>query len=350
VAVGDIMSHAPQLPGYYDAATKRYDFTPWFRLVKPILKQGDWVVGNLETPLAGADLIYSGYPRFNAPNELADALKDAGFGILTTANNHTLDRGYAGLSRTLALLRKKGLVPVGTSVSKYDSQRLTIVEKNGIRLGFLAYTYGTNGIPIPKSHPYAVNLIDLPKITDDIRRLRTAGADAVVVSLHFGTEYQLMPNDSQKTIARSVIAAGADIVLGSHPHVVQPYETVEVPDPSAPDGVRRGFVIYSMGNFVSNQHGNWKDVGVIVSLKLTKTTAPDGSSRTVWSDVRTSPTWVRIGQQGKNNTYTIYPLAQTLAARDDPDLTAADYKRMAGYLQGVTERLQSLAPPQAAAG
>nr|WP_273388422.1 CapA family protein [Cohnella zeiphila] len=350
VAVGDIMSHAPQLPGYYDAATRTYDFKPWFRYVKPLLSKGDWVVANLETPLAGADLTYTGYPRFNAPDELADALKDAGFGILTTANNHTLDRGYVGIARTLATLRSKGLVPVGTSVSRYDSQRLTIVEKNGIKLGFLAYTYGTNGIPIPKDHPYAVNLIDLSKITDDIKRLREAGADAVAVSLHFGIEYQRMPNDDQKDIARSVVAAGADLVLGSHPHVVQPYETIEVPDPTSPDGIRRGFVIYSMGNFVSNQHDNWKDVGVIVSLKLTKTTGPDGSGRTVWSDVKTTPTWVRIGQKGKNSTYTVYPIAQTLANRDDPDLTDADYKRMSTYLTGLNRHLKSLAPKQSAAG
>lgn len=347
VAVGDIMVHAPQLPGYYDEKTGIYDFSPWFAKVKPLLSQGDWVFGNLETPIAGADLMYSGYPRFNAPPELADALKDAGFQILSTANNHTLDRGYVGLARTLNNLRDTGLVPVGTNISKTDAKRIVIEERNGIKLGFLAYTYGTNGIPIPKDHPYAVNLIDVPTIASDIANVRKAGADAVVVSLHFGIEYQRMPNDSQIDIAKQVIAAGADIILGSHPHVVQPYDTIEVPDPSRPDGVRRGFVVYSFGNFISNQHDNWKDVGVILKLKLTKTTNPDGTSRTEWSDVQTTPTYVYIRQTGQTKRYEVIPMAAALANRASKTYPVTLYDKMNGLLSGISQHLRSMTTAKA---
>ncbi|THF81190.1 CapA family protein [Cohnella fermenti] len=347
LAVGDIMVHSPQLPGYYDAVAKSYDFTPWFRMVKPILSQGDWVVANLETPIAGADLKYSGYPRFNAPNALADALVDAGFGLVSTANNHALDRGYAGVQRTLNNVRAVGLIPFGTSESLYDSQRLVIVEKNGIKLGFLSYTYGTNGIPIPEGKEYSVNLISLPKIQGDIAKLKAAGADAIAVSLHFGVEYQRMPNDEQKTLARSVIEAGADIILGSHPHVIQPYETIEVDDPEAEGGKREGFVIYSMGNFISNQKEEWKDVGVILHLKLTKTVWPDGRTDTVWSDVETTPTWVNQRVAGETKRYTIVPLEQALADKASKEWTSAEYAKMNSYLNAISLHLKRLSSPDA---
>lgn len=342
MAVGDIMVHSPQLPAYYNARTGRYDFSPWFSEVKPLLSQGDWVVGNLETPLAGKDLKYTGYPRFNAPPELAETLRDAGFDILSTANNHTLDRGYVGLARTLRRLREAGLVPVGTAVSLADSQRLAVVERSGIKLGFLAYTYGTNGIPLPRDKPYAVNLISLPAMSADIARLKRAGADAVVVSLHFGTEYERMPNAGQRALARQTIEAGADIVLGSHSHVVQPYETIEVADPQAPGGVRRGFVIYSLGNFISNQKGNWKDVGVILKLKLTKTAQADGTSLTEWSGVETTPTWVYTREVGKKKYYVVLPLPQTLAARASQERTEAEYAKMEELLNGMGRHLRRL--------
>ncbi|MBN2984005.1 CapA family protein [Cohnella algarum] len=341
VAVGDVMVHSPQLPAYYDASTDAYDFTPWFREVKPLLSSGDWTIANLETPLAGADLNYSGYPRFNAPEELADALVDAGVQIVSTANNHTLDRGFAGLMRTLQNVRQAGLIPVGTAESAWASRQPVIVERNGIRLGFLSYTYGTNGIPIPKDKPYAVNLISEEAIAEGIDKLRAEGADAIAVSLHFGNEYQRQPSDEQRSIARAAIEAGADIVLGSHPHVVQPYETIEVPDASRADGTRRGLIVYSMGNFISNQTGDWKDVGVIMEISLKKTKAPDGTAVTELNGVIATPTWVLIRKTGKQQlkTYTIVPLEQTLAAKSTKRWSAAEYARMEQLLTGIRKLL-----------
>jgi len=345
LATGDIMVHSPQLPGYYDARTRKYDFTPWFRKVKPLLQQGDWVIGNLETPIAGADLKYTGYPRFNAPPELADALKDAGFGLVSTANNHAMDRGWPGIVQTLRHLRGAGLIPVGTADNAETARKPVLVERSGITLGFLAHTYGTNGIPIPADKPYAVNLIDLPAIAEDIRAAKAAGADLVVVSLHFGVEYERMPNEDQRRIARAVVASGADIVLGSHPHVVQPYETVEAADPNVPGATRRGLVIYSLGNFISNQTGDWKDAGLIFGVHIRKTSEANGATSVEWTAVEATPTWVRIERQPDGiRKYTVLPLAATVSARSEPGLRPADYDRLSHTLAGIEAHLRKLTP------
>jgi poly-gamma-glutamate capsule biosynthesis protein CapA/YwtB (metallophosphatase superfamily) len=340
IAVGDIMVHSPQLPAYYDTKAKRYVFDPWFAQVKPILQSGDWVFGNVETPLAGQDLKYSGYPRFNAPAELADALVGAGFQIVSTVNNHSMDRGFPGVIRTLANIRKAGLIPVGTATDENDGNRITIEERNGIRMGFLAYTYGTNGIPIPKDKPFAINLIDEAVIREDIAELRGEGADVVTVSLHFGLEYHRMPSEEQTRFAHDLIAAGADIILGSHPHVVQPYEYVHVPGSESADGLDHdGVVIYSLGNFISNQSGDWKDVGLIFGVNVKKTEQADGTSFIEVGPVKTTPTWVHIETIRKLRHYTIIPLAQALAIRNDPTLTPQDYAKMKQLLEAINKHL-----------
>ncbi|MFC5403736.1 CapA family protein [Cohnella soli] len=345
IAIGDVMAHSPQLPGYYHAKTGKYDFSAWFTQVKPIFAGGDWVVANLETPIAGKDLKYTGYPRFNAPYELAAALKGAGVQLVSTANNHAMDRGFPGVTRTLANVRKTGLVPFGTSATAEDQQRLVIEERNGIRLGFAAYTYGTNGIPVPQDKKFAVNLIELSHIKADIAELKEAGADVVAVSLHFGIEYQRLPNEAQTTLVRELVAAGADLILGSHPHVVQPYDIIDIPVEKSIDGMpHHGLVIYSMGNFISNQTGSWKDVGLIFGVTFVKTLHPDGTYETSWKNVTTEPTWVHIISKNKKRYYTIVPLARALASRSDPTLTNADYINMKKMLSGINAHLLKLRP------
>ncbi|WP_164472698.1 CapA family protein [Cohnella candidum] len=342
MAVGDIMVHSPQLPGYLDAATKRYDFSGWFERVSPLFQEGDWVIGNLETPLAGADLKFTGYPKFNAPEQLAVDLREAGFDLVSTANNHAMDRGFAGVQRTLRNVRKAGLIPVGTAESPKDAERTAIVDRGGIRMGFLAYTYGTNGIPISKDKAYSVNLIDPKRMAGDIAKLRKAGADVVTVSLHFGTEYERLPNDQQRKIVRSAIGSGADIILGSHPHVVQPYDVVSVP--ASESGLkqnRKGVVIYSLGNFVSNQSGDWKDVGLIFSVHVVKKRQPDGSSLTTWDRIGLTPTAVHIENSGSKRHYTVLPIRQTLDERKDASLTEADYADLKAKLAGIEQHLHT---------
>jgi len=337
LGVGDIMSHSPQLPGAYNPATGVYDFTPFFENVKPILSEGDWVMANLETPIAGADFGYSGYPTFNAPTELAEALKNAGFNLLSTANNHSLDKGEKGLLRTLDNLKEIGLQAFGTASSQEEADALVISEKNGITMGLLSYTYGTNGIPIPQGKPYLVNLIDEAKIKNDIARLREAGADLVTVALHFGSEYQTVPNDSQKTLARSLAAAGADIIAGSHPHVLQPYEMVDSFDDQGRP--KQSLIIYSMGNFISNQRGESKDYGAIFKVNIKKNVTEGTIELT---EVEAIPTWVHRYRPDKSYRYRVLPVEATIAASNDPLLGAGDYAMLKQDLAMLTERLDSM--------
>ncbi|NIK77680.1 poly-gamma-glutamate synthesis protein (capsule biosynthesis protein) [Paenibacillus castaneae] len=337
IAVGDVMMHTPQLPGAYDKQTNRYNFDPFFEEVKPILQQGDWVIANLETPIAGVEFGYTGYPTFNAPTELAEALKNAGFNFLTNANNHSLDKGERGILQTIKNLKSLDFKPIGTASSQEEADSLTLSEKNGIVMGLAAYTYGTNGIPLPDGKPYLVSLINEQKIKDDIKRLRDAGADFVAISLHFGTEYQLKPNDEQKRLARSLIAAGADIIAGSHPHVVQPYEVLETTDQNG--HARKGLIIYSMGNFISNQRGETKDYGVIFKVSIRKNMS-DGTID--FTEIESIPTWVHRYKPDNSYRYRILPVEETLADAKDTLLTKADYEMLKKDSVLLRNRLDSM--------
>ncbi|HEY8528761.1 MAG TPA: CapA family protein [Paenibacillaceae bacterium] len=341
-AVGDIMVHMPQLPAYYDEAAGKYDFSPWFEDVRPVFADGGWVAGNLETVLAGADLKYSGFPRFNSPPELAGNLREAGFHVLSTANNHSLDRGWAGIVRTLERLREAGIVPVGTAEDEEAARRPVIVERSGIRLGFLSYTYGTNGLPVPKDKPFAVNLIDPERIRADIARTREAGADFVAVFLHFGNEYEKWPNDFQRDIARGAVEAGADIILGSHPHVVQPYEIWSVPGAGGAENGRRGLIFYSLGNFISNQTGNGTDTGLIVRVRLTRTETADGRVTLSWDLPQFVPTWVHIQKQSGKRHYRILPLPRILNDDRRDRFTPDEYARMEQIRKETEAHVRSL--------
>ncbi|UVI27793.1 CapA family protein [Paenibacillus spongiae] len=338
MAVGDIMMHMPQLPGAYNSKKKRYVFDPFFSEVRPILEEGDWTLANLETPITGKDLGYTGFPKFNAPPELAEALKNAGFTIVTNANNHSLDRNFKGIERTLANLEKHGLITKGTSRSQAEADRNTIIEQNGIRMGLLAYSYGTNGIPLPKGKPYSVSLIEEQAIIQDIHKLRKAGTDFITVALHFGTEYETTPNEKQKSLARNLIAAGADIIAGSHTHVVQPYETIEVTEPDG--SVRQGLIIYSMGNFISNQRGDTKDYGVIFKAGIQKNNV---TGITTIGPVEAIPTWVHRYKADGTNRYTIVPLRQSIEKRSIPYFSANGYTELQRNLSVLSKRLQSMA-------
>lgn len=337
MAVGDVMMHTPQLPGAFDKKTNRYNFNPFFAEVKPILEQGDWVIANLETPMGGAEFGYSGYPQFNAPAELGEALKAAGFNLITNANNHSLDQGESGILRTIENLKALDIPFKGTASTQEEADSMVLSEKNGIVMGLLAYTYGTNGIAAPEGKPYLVSLIDEKKIKADIVRLRDAGADFITVSLHFGTEYQIAPNEEQKRLARSLVAAGADIIAGSHPHVVQPYEVVETTDENG--HAKKGLIIYSMGNFISNQRGDSKDYGVIFKVNVRKNMT-DGSVD--FTEIESIPTWVHRYKPDQAYRYRVLPVEDTIAASNDALLTKADYEVLKKNYFMLRNRLDSM--------
>ncbi len=338
IAVGDIMMHSTQTRSGYDAKRQTYNFDSFFTPVKNILSQGDWVIGNLETPLAGEDVGgYTGYPLFNAPAALADAAKKAGFNILTTANNHALDRGEKGVIRTITNLGDRKIASTGTATSAIEASKPLISTKNNISLAILAYTYGTNGIPIPKGKDYLVSLIEEKKIIKDIAKARKQGADIVTISLHFGDEYQRQPNPQQKQLVENLLKAGADIILGSHPHVVQPYKIFKFPGKNGK--TRKAVAIYSMGNFISGQTQPYTDLGVIFQVTIRKKFPEKTTEITV---IKALPTLVHRYTVNNQLKYRVLPLEQTVTQKKDSFLASSQYPVLEAQLQKMKKHLDSL--------
>jgi poly-gamma-glutamate synthesis protein (capsule biosynthesis protein) len=320
MAVGDLMMHDEQMAA--GKTTSGYDFSSFFKFISPTLNKADLVMGNLESTFAGQARGYHGYPRFNAPDEYLTALKAAHFNILTTANNHSLDFGEQGVLRTMQQLDKFDVIHTGSFASEQARSKPVIIKQNQIKIGLLAYTYGTNGIPLPKGKSYLVNLIDKARMQADIARTKEAGADVVVVSIHFGSEYQRMPNAYQKTNVDFLFQAGADIILGSHPHVLQPYEIRKLYNKDG--STRTGVVIYSLGNFVSGQRNDYKDFGGILSIVIAKTNNDVKITNTTFI-----PTYVnRYFVQGKR-VYNILPIGETLQKHNYPPFTSQNYAWLA---------------------
>lgn len=279
--VGDIMVHSPQFKDAHDGETGEYDFSYQLEAVSPILSEADFAVGNLETTFAGGT-DFSGFPMFNTPSELAQNLSDAGIDLLSTANNHCMDRRIDGLRSTLEVLDAAGISHVGTYASAQERDEcsgIVVEDIGGITIAFLSYTYGTNGLPVPKGDEYAVNLIytdymtnlsivNEELITADMAAARALEADLICVMMHWGVEYKTAPNAAQQQLADLLIENGADIILGGHPHVLQPFETRTV---TAGDGTTRSaFVAYSLGNFISSQKDRYTDTSVVLNIQITK--------------------------------------------------------------------------------
>ena len=268
VAFGDTMAHLTNIKNAYDPTTKDYDFSNVFKNVRSYLEKGDITIGNLETTFAGSAKGYTGYPTFNCPEILGQNLKDMGVDVLTTANNHCMDKGNSGLVSTLNFLDEYGIDHTGTARSEEEQNTILIKDVNGIKIAFLCYTYGTNGITIPKDKPYSVNLIDKDLMKKHIEMAKAQNVDVICVSMHWGIEYKVTPNAQQKELADFLFQNGVDIILGSHPHVLEPMEkrTITLADGTTKDG----FIIYSLGNFVSGQiYANTKST-VILDIQLTK--------------------------------------------------------------------------------
>jgi hypothetical protein len=287
VFVGDAMQHEAQL----EAARRgdgTFDYTGCFASVEPFVKAADYAVVNLETPVGPGP--WTGYPCFNAPGEFADALADAGFSLMLTANNHTLDRRDKGLRATLDRLDSRGIAHTGTyrNAAERDSLVPLIKDINGFKVAFLNYTYGTNGISATQGA--VVDYIDRDLISRDIALARVRGAEIVTVAVHWGDEYKLLPNGAQRSLADFLVDNGVDLVIGGHPHVIQPFEMR-----IRPDGTK-ALVVYSLGNFISNMKTRDTRGGAAVSVtverdrqgrarvadasyRLVFTVAPDGDSR-----------------------------------------------------------------------
>ena len=259
--VGDLMCHSPQFE-YAKVGKDSFDFSPVYRNVKKYLESSDFTFGNLETVTAGKENGgYTGYPKFNTPASYISALKEIGFDLLVTANNHSLDRSEKGILKTIDEINSRNLNYVGTFKSQQDRDSIRIFDIKGIKIAILAYSYGTNGNPIPKGKNYLINLIDYNLIEKDIQSAKINGAELVLVHFHFGEEYKREPVQFQKDVVNKTIELGADIIIGGHPHVLQPVNFYKTNNAK----LDSGFVAYSMGNFFSNQQARYKDAGMILN-------------------------------------------------------------------------------------
>lgn len=303
---GDFMQHGPQIQAALQPDST-YNYDECFARVSPMIKQADVAIGNFEVTLGGKP--YAGYPQFRAPDEYLQAIVDAGFDILLTANNHCLDSGKHGLERTIMMMDSIGVPHIGTYVDEYEREEKYpyILEYNGIRVAILNFTYGTNGLKAEE--PNVVNMMDTTVIALDLLTAQEMNPDIIIAIPHWGIEYETLPSKDQRWMANWLINNGVDHVVGGHPHVAQPMELLN-------DG--RNFVAYSLGNVISNQSKPNTYGGYMVRLDFVK-----NDSLTMLYDCSYMPYWVsRPHDNGFTHNYRVLSL-------NEPDslLTATEIRQ-----------------------
>ncbi len=259
--VGDVMQHDGQIEAAYNASNQSYDYEDGWKFIRPIVNEYDIAVANLEVTLAGKP--FKGYPQFSAPDELASTLVNSGFNVILTANNHSCDRGSKGVVRTLDKLDELGVPHTGTfrSQEERDQKYPLILEEKGMKIAMLNYTYGTNGLEVAK--PLIINYIDSTLIKADIQKAKDLGADYIICNMHWGLEYKFLPNGYQKTYEQLCYRNGVNMVIGGHPHVVQPIEQKTVAEEDK-------LTVWSLGNFVSNMQTRPTRGGLMVGATIQK--------------------------------------------------------------------------------
>ena len=298
-SVGDLMCHSTQF-NYAKVEADSFNFVPCYEYILPWLTKPDLLLGNLETTFAGNKIPYSGYPYFNTPDDYVTALKKVGFDFLVTANNHSNDTGEKGILRTIQVLDKEDLGHTGTYSSPKDRDSIRILNIEGIKIAILSYTYSTNGLDITEGKPWLVNYCDSVLINKDIKQSRGMGAELVLVFYHFGNEYERMPGSYQKDYVNYAIECGADIILGSHPHVLQPVDFYATKNAT----IDTGLVVYSMGNFISNQQDQYTNEGVIMNIHIEK----NKNNNTIKiGSVDYVPTWVYKGKNDAKKLHMVFP-------------------------------------------
>lgn len=296
---GDIMQHQTQLE-MADNGNREYSFTYCYRHISQFVKGADISVANLETTIGSSG--YSGYPSFCAPDSFLYAVKEAGFNTLLLANNHCLDKGKRGALYTLNLLDSLGITHCGLyrNAEEREKRYPVIIEKKGVRVALLNYTYGTNGRETPA--PMIVNLIDKEMMAADIEKARAMKVDAIIACMHWGDEYVSLPPARVKEMSKWLLQQGVSHIIGNHPHVIQPIEVRE--NGETPD---RHVVVYSTGNLVSNMSLRGTDGGAIIKMKLVKIL-----NYTRPAAIRYLLTWIAPKQSDGKRDFTIYPAATTI--------------------------------------
>ncbi len=282
--VGDMMGHEPMINAAFDREKGVYDYSHWFQFIQATVRSYDYSCANLEVTLAGKP--FTGYPQFSSPDAYATGIREAGFNIFVTANNHSQDRGKKGVERTIAVLDSMGITHTGTFIDTLtrDKNYPLIQDVKGVKIALLNCTYGTNGLVV--QHPNVVNMIDTMEIRKDLKTAAERGAQFIVMNIHWGSEYQRKENSEQDKLAQWLADAGVDAIIGMHPHVVQPMEILHPknnPTKNVP-------VAFSLGNFISNQRERYKDggIGVVLHLKVK-------NNKVSWDSWGYIPFWCRLG-------------------------------------------------------
>jgi hypothetical protein len=296
--IGDIMGHDEQIWSAENRETHLFNYDDVFRYIKPLISGADISIANFEVTLAGPP--YTGYPQFSSPADLAVACKNAGIDYLVTANNHSADRGKRGITGTINRLDSIGILHTGTFMNSAcrDSLSPLFIHKNGTSIALLNYTFSTNGIVVPE--PVIVNMLDKELITSDIKKAKDKKADLIILFLHWGTEYDTIPSKSQTVLAGYFQSLGVDMVIGSHPHVLQKM----VRNKNIVNG-NEDLVVYSLGNFVSNQRKPKTDGGAMVKVELTKK-----GDKYVISDAGYYLTWVYTPIEKYRKKFFILPCSE----------------------------------------
>lgn len=326
VFAGDIMGHMPQIEAAFDHKRGTYDFTSCYTYIKPYIATADLAIANLEVPLAGKP--YSGYPRFSSPDELFDGALTAGFDVMQLANNHIADRGKLGIKRTYHTVNKN-IKSVGIYPNKAvrDSLYPLVLTVKGLKLAILNCTFGTNGHPVP--FPFIVNNIDTIQIKKDIVTAKHKGAQCVIMTIHWGNEYELNANNSQVRLARWMVQAGVDVIIGTHPHVVQNFDTINKPDGSVVP------VYYSLGNMISNQRWRSSNGGIVARIVLSRSTG-----KVISTDHM--PFYVYKGKLNDRFQYYIVPTERYLSGGYPFHFSAGEDSMLVTFDQDTRERLKNV--------
>jgi len=336
-AFGDIMAH----DGTYGAAKvgDTYDFDYMFADLVPYTADADYLVGNLETTFAGADRGYSSYPHFNTPEQMAESMaKVLGLDLLSTASNHSFDSNVSGLKTTLDNLDRYGIAHTGTYRTREESEELFFAEIEGATFAFLSYTYGLNGI---NPNDYSVNVISRDALQQDAAAAREAGADVVVALLHWGTEYHRTASKDQRNLAEWLFSnTEIDLIIGNHPHVVQPMEEFRV----TYDGQEKiGYVCYALGNFTSEQLFEYSNTGIMVNVHFVIDREDHHKNRV--EAITYTPIFVDPNPKATGKRYRVIAITQAIAdyeAGTDPHISTQEYNQLVKYREEYAEMFSTV--------
>ena len=329
---GDIMCHNTIYNDAFDKQSNTYDFSYIFDDIKYNIQTADIAIGNLETTFAGSSKGYSSYPTFNTPENLAYTLKKVGFDVLSTANNHCYDNGYSGIESTINYLDDADISHTGTFKSEDEQNKILIKNVKGIKIAFLSFTYGTNGISIPSDKSYSVNLIDKNLIKKQLELAKEQNPDMICVSMHWGIEYQTTPNAEQKDLTDFLFKNGTDIIIGNHPHVLQNFEKREI---TLDNGTTKdGLVIYSLGNLLADQNKKYTKDSAIMNVNITK----DENGKIKINTVTYTPTYIYKDTSKSAQKFKIINIQNAIESFEagySPNLSKATYNTFKTELENI---------------